>query len=297
MRRWALLAAVCGLLGAALPVRAEPPRAYKAVGFLSDFGLKDNSVGICKAAMENVAPGVKVIDITHEVPPFSIAEGARFLAESAPYFPRDAVFAAVVDPDVGGRRKAIIARSRTGQLFVVPDNGLLTLVQDRDGLAAAREISNPDWMLGARLSSTFHGRDVFAPAAARLARGDDWASAGPELDVPGLARLQLSTASLDSQGLRGRVIGTDGPFGNLVLDVPAETFARLGYRLGDEVPVTLAGKPYRLPFVRTFGDVPEGRGLCYIDSRGRLGLGINKRDFSKTYSLGAGAELFIPRRP
>ena len=109
-------------------------------------------------------------------------------------------------------------------------------------------------------------------------------------------RLDLKQASVDEKGLRGRVIGTDGPYGNLILDVPAETFAQLGYRLGDEVPCTLAAKAYRFPFVKTFSDVPKGRGLFYIDSRGRLGLGINQGDFSKTHGVGEGAELAIPRR-
>ncbi|MCX5795888.1 MAG: SAM-dependent chlorinase/fluorinase [Elusimicrobia bacterium] len=296
LRRWACLAVVSGLLFSVQPVRAAPPQTRRTIGFLSDFDLKDDAVGICKAVMEGVAPGVKVIDITHQVTPFAIAEGARFLAGAAPYFPRDAVFVAVVDPGVGGSRKAVIARSKAGQFFVLPDNGLLTLIQDRDGIAAAREIANPDWMAGAKRSSTFHGRDIFSPAAAHLARGDDWALAGPELDVARLARLQIEPARADAKGLHGRVIGTDGPYGNLVLDVPAETFAQLDYRLGDTVPVTLAEKSYRFPFVKTFGDVPEGQGLFYIDSHGRLGLGLNKKDFAKTYSVGPGAGLFIPRR-
>jgi S-adenosylmethionine hydrolase len=286
------------LLAAAGPALAEAPRSLRTIGFMTDFDLKDDAVGICKAVMEAVAPGVKVIDITHQVTPYSIEEGARFLAGAAPYFARDAVFVAVVDPGVGGARKAVIARSKTGQFFVIPDNGLLTLIQDRDGIAAVREITNPGWMLGAKLSSTFHGRDIFSPAAAHLARGDDWTAAGAELDPAKLVRLEMAQASVDAQGLHGRVIGTDGPFGNLVLDASAEAFARLGYRLGDLVPVTLAGKSYRFPFVKTFSDVPVGRELFYIDSRGRLGLGINQRDFAKAYALGAGAELLIPpRRP
>jgi S-adenosylmethionine hydrolase len=289
------LVVVFGCLFSAQGVHADPPKTWKTIGFLSDFDLKDDAVGICKAVMEAVAPGVKVIDITHQVTPYSIAEGARFLAGTVPYFSRDAVLVAVVDPGVGGTRKAIIARSKTGQFFVLPDNGLLTLVADRDGIATAREIANPDWMLGAKRSSTFHGRDIFSPAAAHLARGDDWTLAGPELDPAKLVRLDLAQASVDANGLHGQAIGTDGPYGNLVLDVPAEAFAKLGYRLGDTVPVTLAGKSYRFSFVKTFSDVPMGRELFYIDSRGRLGLGINQGDFAKAYKVGAGAELFIPR--
>jgi S-adenosylmethionine hydrolase len=263
---------------------------------MTDFDVKDDAVGICKAVMEGVAPGVKVIDITHEVTPFDIEEGARFLAGSAPSFSKDAVFVVVVDPGVGSTRKAIIAESRVGQFYVLPDNGLLTLVQDRDGIAAAREITNPDWMIGAALSSTFHGRDIFSPAGAHLARGDDWTKAGPELDVKQLVRLQIHSATIDTSGLHGKVLGLDGPFGNLVLNIPADTFTQLGYKIGDTVPIAIGGKEYHFPFVKTFSDVHVGMPLFYIDSRGRLSLGINQRNFSETYKITAGTDLLIPAK-
>jgi S-adenosylmethionine hydrolase len=272
------------------------PAKLRTIGFMTDFDVRDDAVGICKAVMNGIAPGVQVIDISHRVTPYSIAEGARFLAGSAPYFPRDAIFVVVVDPGVGSTRKAIVARSKVGQYFVLPDNGLLTLVQDRDGLDAAREITNPAWMIGAKLSSTFHGRDIFSPAGARLARGDDWISAGPALDVRKLVRLDLPSAKVEDGTLHGHVIGTDGPFGNLVLDIPAETFAELGYKIGDMVPVTLDGKNFTFPFEKTFSDVPAGKPLFYIDSRGRLSIAINQGDFSATHKVAAPAELTISRK-
>jgi hypothetical protein len=275
---------------------AQQPAPTKLIGFMTDFDVKDDAVGICKAVMEGVAPGVRVLDITHQSEPYNIAMGARFLAGSAPYYPKDAVFVVVIDPGVGSTRKAIVARSKVGQYFVLPDNGLLTLVQDRDGIAEAHEITNPAWMIGSGISSTFHGRDIFSPAGAHVARGDDFAQAGPALDVSKLVHLDLKNASVDAAGLHGEAIGTDGPFGNLVLNVPAETFAQLGYKLGDPVPVTLAGKSYTFPFVKTFSDVPVGKGLFYIDSRGRLGLSLNQRNFSETYKVGEGAQLTIPRK-
>jgi S-adenosylmethionine hydrolase len=284
----------CGQTGSAAPEAAKPLRT---IGFMTDFDVKDDAVGICKAVMEGVAPGVKVIDITHQVTPYDIAEGARYLAGSAPYFANDAVFVVVVDPGVGSTRKAIIAKSKKGQYFVLPDNGLLTLVQDRDGIDSVREITNSAWMIGAKLSSTFHGRDIFSPAGAHLARGDDWTAAGPVVDVSALVRLKIVSATMDAAGLKGQVIGTDGPYGNLVLNVPADTFAQLGYTLGDTVPVTLAGKRYVFPFVKTFSDVAVGKPLFYIDSRGRLSLGINQRNFSTTYAVPADAALTIPRKP
>jgi S-adenosylmethionine hydrolase len=294
----AATAALLAALSLASCNTAPPvPQPLKVIGFLSDFDVKDDAIGICKAVMEGVAPGVRVIDITHQVTPYDIAQGARFLAGSAPYFPKDAVFVGVVDPTVGSTRKAIIAKSKAGQFFVVPDNGLLTLVEDRDGIEAAREITNPDWMIGSKLSSTFHGRDIFSPAGAHLARGDDWTQAGPALDVAQLVRLDIPTAAIDAKGLHGDVIGTDGPFGNLILDIPQPIFAQLGYQIGDAVPVTLNGKQYTIPFHKTFSDVPIGKPLFYVDSRGRLSLAINQGNFAQTYRISPPAQLLIPRKP
>ena len=301
LRNWILCAfAFAVLLGLNLPaIEAEAQPAYsqtRVIGFITDFDVRDDAIGICKAVMIGIAPDVRIIDITHQVTAFDIAEGARFIAGSAPYFPKDAVFVGVVDPGVGSSRKAIIAKSKVGQFFVVPDNGLLTLVQDRDGIEGVREITNPDWMIGTKLSSTFHGRDIFSPAGAHLARGDDWTQAGPELDVSKLVRLDIHYATIDEKGMHAEVIGTDGPFGNLVLNVPADTFAKLGYKLGDSVPVTLDGKHYDFPFHKTFSDVPIGKPLFYIDSRGRLSLGINQRNFAETYKVSPSAQLLIPQK-
>jgi S-adenosylmethionine hydrolase len=288
--------AAAALAGTAAAAQPAAPAPTKVIGFMTDFDVKDDAVGICKAVMEGIAPGVRIIDITHQSEPYNIAMGARLLAGSAPYFPKDAVFVVVIDPGVGSTRKAIIAKSRVGQYFVLPDNGLLTLIQDRDRIAEAREIVNSAWMIGSGISSTFHGRDIFSPAGARLARGDDFADAGPSIDVSKLVRLDLKNAAVDENGLHGQVIGTDGPFGNLLLNVSAESFAQLGYQLGDRVPVTLAGKSYTFPFVKTFSDVPVGKELFFIDSRGRLSLGIDQGNFSATYKVGEGAELTIPRK-
>ncbi len=282
-------------VGPSMAQPAGPPT--RTIGFMTDFALTDDSVAICKAVMEGVAPGVHILDITHVVEPYNIAEAARYLAGAAPYFPKDAVFIVVVDPGVGSTRKAIIAKSASGQYFVLPDNGILTLVQDQSGIVGARQITNPAWMIGAKTSSTFHGRDIFSPTAAHLARGDDWNQAGPALDVAKLVRLDLKSATLTDAGVTAQVIGTDGPYGNLVLNLPSETFAKAGYGLGDLVPIVLDGKPYRIPFVKTFSDVPVGQPLLYIDSRGRLSLGLNQRNFAETYKVSDGATLSIPRKP
>ncbi|MGB9415929.1 MAG: SAM-dependent chlorinase/fluorinase [Acidobacteriaceae bacterium] len=277
-----------------LVAQTEPPP--RVIAFMTDFDVKDDAIGICKAVIFGIAPHARIIDITHQVTPFDIAQAGRFLAGSAPYFPHDAVFVAVIDPTVGSTRKAIIAKSKIGQYFVLPDNGLITQLADRDGLVGAREITNPAWMIGAKLSSTFHGRDIFSPAGAHLARGDDWADAGPALDLAKLVRLKNTTATVDTNGLHGQVIGTDGPFGNLVLNVTAESFSKLGYSVGDRVPVTIAGEAYTLPFVKTFSDVPVGDGLLYIDSRGRLSVGIDQGNFAKVHHVTPPVALEIPAK-
>jgi len=263
--------------------------------FMTDFGVLDDAVAICHGVMYSVMPSVRVTDLTHEVTPFSILDGARFLEGVTPYYPAGTVFVVVIDPGVGSTRKAIVARSKRGQYFVLPDNGLLTLVEQTDGIEAVREITNTDWMIGTKLSSTFHGRDIFSPVGAHLARGDDWATVGPEMPVKSLVRLDLKAVTLDARGLSATVIATDGPFGNLVTNVDAEDFLKLGYRQGQEVPVTVGGRDMKMKFVNTFSDVPLGQPLLYIDSRGRLGLAVNQNNFSAVYGVKPPAGLRIPR--
>jgi S-adenosylmethionine hydrolase len=277
-------------LACAPAVAAGPP----TVVFLSDFGTRDDAVAICKGVMLQIEPTLRVIDLTHEVTPFAVADGARLLADTAAYYPADTVFVAVIDPGVGSARKPLVARSKRGQLFVVPDNGLLTLVADRDGLDGAREITNGDWMRAGGRSSTFHGRDVFAPVAAHLAHGEPWTDAGPPVDHP--VRLELHPAAIDGGVLRGQVIATDGPYGNLITNIDESTFAKLGWTIGEAVGIEIANERLAVPFVRTFSDVPEGHPLLYIDSRAHLGIAINKGDFAKTHHVRPPTSLTIHRK-
>jgi S-adenosylmethionine hydrolase len=275
---------------------ADGPQKYPpTIVFMTDFGLVDDSVALCRGVMYGIMPDVRIVDLTHQVTPFSILDGARFLYGATPYFPAGTVFVVVIDPGVGSERKAIVARSKRGQYFVLPDNGLLTLVEQRDGIEAVREIKNPDWMIGSKLSSTFHGRDIFSPAGAHLARGDDWTKVGPEMAVTALVRLELKVAKLDDQGLSATVIATDGPFGNLVTNVDADEFSELGYRRGEDVPVRVNGREMKIKFVKTFSDVPPGQPLLYIDSRGRMALAVNQNNFAAVYGVKPPADLLIPR--
>jgi S-adenosyl-L-methionine hydrolase (adenosine-forming) len=264
--------------------------------FMTDFGVVDDSVAICRGVMYSIMPEVRIVDLTHQVTPFSILDGARFLYGAAPYYPAGTVFVVVVDPGVGSTRKAIVAKSKKGQLFVLPDNGLMTLVEQRDGIESAREITNRDWMIGAKLSSTFHGRDIFSPVGAHLAKGEDWVQVGRELPLAQLVRLKLPPPTFDDTGLKGQVIAIDGPFGNLVTNVDAEVFAKLGYKLGDKVSFKLGERELVAPFVKTFSDVSIGEPLFYIDSRGRLGFSVNQAFAAKKYDIKPPVELFIPRK-
>jgi hypothetical protein len=212
-----------------------------------------------------------------------------------PYYPAGTVFIVVVDPGVGTDRKALVVKSRRGQYFVLPDNGIVTPVIDRDGLEGAHEITNPVWMIGDRISSTFHGRDIFSPTAAYLASGWDWTEAGPP--VTELVRLTPRVAVVAKAGVRGEVIALDDPYGNLITDITEEQFRSLGYRLKDEVSVQIGTRRLRAPFVRTFMDVPVGNLLLYIDSRGRVALSLNERDMARTYGIRPPVVISIPRRP
>jgi S-adenosylmethionine hydrolase len=284
--------------GLTVSLRAATEAAQKyppTIVFMTDFGVVDDSVAICRGVMYGIMPDVRIVDLTHQVTPFSILDGTRFLYGATPYFPAGTVFVVVVDPTVGSTRKAIVARSKRGQYFVLPDNGLLTLVEQRDGIESVHEITNPEWMIGRKLSSTFHGRDIFSPVGAHVARGDDWTKVGPEMAVKDLVRLELKAAALDEHGLNATVIATDGPFGNLVTNIDADDFLKLGYQRGHEVPITLGGKEMKLKFVKTFSDVPLNQPLLYIDSRGHLGLAVNQNSFAASYGIQPPTALFIPR--
>ena len=281
---------IAALMLAATVHAAGPP----TVVFLSDFGTRDDAVAICKGVMIQVEPMLRVIDLTHQVTPFAIADAARLLADTADRYPAGTVFLGVIDPGVGTERKAMIARSKRGQFFVLPDNGLLTLVEDRQGLVGAREIVNPRWMLAAARSSTFHGRDVFSPAAAHLAHGADWTQAGPPIAKP--VRLDIRAARLDGDVIRGTVIATDGNYGNLLTDVDATLFQKLGWRRGDTVPVEIGGTKLDVPFVRTFGDVPEGKPLLYVDSRSSIGVALNLGNFAETEHVAVPSPIVIHKK-
>jgi S-adenosyl-L-methionine hydrolase (adenosine-forming) len=279
----ALMSAACSKSPASNDSSAGKSGARPTIVFMTDFGTANDAVAICKAVMISIAPDARIMDITHGVTPFRIEEGARFLEAVSPYYPAGTVFVSVVDPGVGTSRKAIIVKTKRAQYFVLPDNGLITPVIDRDGLDSAREITNQSWMIQAAISSTFHGRDIFSPAAAHLAAGWDFNLVGPV--VPQLVRLTLKTATATDKSIDGHIIALDDPFGSLVTDIPGDEFKKLGYNLGDKFRVAINKKPVTVPYAKTFMDVPVGDVLLFIDSRDRVSIAINQGNYSKKFGV------------
>lgn len=289
----ALFGVACSKSPARKDAGAEPG-THPTIVFMTDFGTANDAAAICRAVMAGIAPEARIMDITHQVTPYSIEEGARFLEAVTPYYPAGTVFAVVVDPGVGTSRKAVVVKSKKGQYFVLPDNGLITPVLDRDGLDSAREITNPNWMIQAPISSTFHGRDIFSPAAAHLAAGWEFNLVGPEITQ--LVRLTPKTSVTTERGIEGDIIGLDDPYGSLITDISGEEFKKLGYNVSDKLRIEINKKSVTLPYVKTFMDVPVGEVLLYVDSRGRVGIAINQGNYSKKFNVTPPGTLSIPRK-
>ncbi|HEX2032386.1 MAG TPA: SAM-dependent chlorinase/fluorinase [Actinomycetota bacterium] len=256
--------------------------------FLTDYGLRDEFVGVCHAVMAAAAPGVRVIDLSHGVPPQDVRRGALALLAAAPYAPGDAVYLAVVDPGVGTERAAV-AVAAGDALLVGPDNGLLSMAWEALGGAdRAVAIDAP-----AAASATFHGRDVFAPSAARLAAGASIEELGSAVDPASLLRLPVPRPRPAAGGVEAEVIGVDR-FGNVQLgarpgDVPAG--------LGDVVRVGAAGSAVPCRRVRTFAEVPPGEVAVLVDSAGWLALVAPGGSAAGILGLRPGEEVLLSLPP
>jgi S-adenosylmethionine hydrolase len=268
----------------------------------TDFGLKDGAV----AAMKGVALGVDrsliLHDLSHDIPPFDIWAGAYQLDITMPYWPKGTVFVAVIDPGVGTERGAVVARTGTGQYVVGPDNGLLTLVAEHYGIEAVRRIDEAKHRLpGSEKSYTFHGRDVFSYTAAKLAGGViTFEEVGPVL--PGdVHRLAYTKAAFSGGTASGMVPSLDVNFGNVWTNIDRETFAGLDLKQGDKVAVRVLKEEQAVfegtvPFVNTFGDVPEGEPLLYFNSEDRAALAINYGSFAGSHGIEAGPDWRVELR-
>jgi S-adenosyl-L-methionine hydrolase (adenosine-forming) len=264
------------------------------ITFLSDYGLRDEFVGVVHAVIAGICPDARVIDISHGIPRHDVVAGARMLARAVPYAPRG-VHLAVVDPEVGARRRAIALRTiEEDRLLVGPDNGLLLPAAERfGGVAEAVEISTSPWRLET-VSATFHGRDLFAPIAARLAAGEPLAEAGAPLEESELERVELTQATVEDGALVARVIEVD-TFGNLALDARLRDLKGTDIRLADPIAVRSGGRRSPGVFARTFADVRRGGLLLYEDAGGALAVAVNGGDAGALLGARRGDEIVVER--
>jgi S-adenosylmethionine hydrolase len=259
------------------------------ITFLSDFGLADDFVGTCHGVIKRIAPDVDVIDITHGIEPQSVLQGALVLASTLPYMP-EGVHLAVVDPDVGSPRRALVLRTGDGRMLVGPDNGLLVPAAERlGGVAEAYELANREYALEP-VSPTFHGRDIFAPASAHLTKGLDPAELGPALDADSLVRLELPRPEIGERRIRATCLYVDR-FGNIQLNVQADELERLNIVPGRQVEVELPMDRFYALAARTFAEAGTGDIILYEDAYRNIALAISRGNAAETFGVRAGTEV------
>lgn len=268
----------------------------------TDFGLKDGAVSAMQGVIMQVSPGLKLFDLTHEIPPFNIWEAGYRLLQTAPYWPRGTVFVSVVDPGVGSARKSVVLKTRRGQYFVGPDNGQFTLIAEALGIEAVREIDETrNRLAGSAASYTFHGRDVYAYTAARLAAGVmRYADVGP-LREARVVTIDYQKPAYHEGVVRGNIPILDVQYGHLWTNIDQATFGKLKLRHGDSLHVIVSHAGSRsyegdVPFVSTFADVAEGKPLAYVNSLLNLAIGLNFESFAKTYRVSSGPDWNIEVR-
>ena len=265
------------------------------ITFLTDFGLQDDFVGTCHGVIKRIAPDAEIIDITHGIAPQGVLQGALTLANSLPFMPVG-VHLAVVDPGVGGARRALALRDREGRIHVGPDNGLLIPAAEKlGGIDAAHELANPDYALES-VSRTFHGRDLFAPAAAHLALGVDLSELGPPIAVDALARLDLPQPELGRSRMRSTVLAIDR-FGNVQLNLDRSHLDQVGIVPGTRVELQVGPERYYAVAARTFADARPGDLILYEDSYRNLSIAINGGNAAAMLGIKAGQDVRIHLEP
>jgi S-adenosylmethionine hydrolase len=272
-------------------------RRHDTVSFLTDYGLDDEFVGVCKGIVVRIAPGATLIDVSHGVPPFDVRAGALTLLRAVPYLP-DGVHLAVVDPGVGTDRRAIAVEAADGNLFVAPDNGLIGPAVAASGGAGRAVVLDPSRFTTTEPSATFWGRDVFAPAAGYLASGVELDELGDRVDVAALRPLLLPLAQRDDAGaIRAVVLWVDR-FGNCASNVTEEDLAEAGIGAGSSIWVHHGdSRRERVPFVRTFADAQPGRLLAFIDSAGHLAIAVSSGSAAADLGIGPGDTLTLEPSP
>jgi S-adenosyl-L-methionine hydrolase (adenosine-forming) len=263
------------------------------VTFLSDFGLQDDFVGTCHGVIKRIAPETEILDITHGIRPGRILQGALTLANSLPYTPVG-VHLAVVDPGVGGVRRPLALRDGEGRVYIGPDNGLLLPAADRAGIVEAHELANPEYALHP-VSPTFHGRDLFAPAAAHVTLGLTLAELGPPIAPDALVRLEIPNPEVAPSRLRATVLAVDR-FGNISLNLARSDLEAAGLVPGTRVEVTARGQRYFAVVARTFADAPRGELILYEDSYRNLAVAVSRGSAASLLGIEEGDALVVELR-
>lgn len=289
-------------LAAALASAAAAQDTNGIIVFQSDFGLKDGAVSAMKGVAVGVDPSLRLEDLTHEIPAFNIWEGAYRLYQTMDYWPAGTVFVSIIDPGVGTDRNSVVAKFGNGQYLVTPDNGTMTLVAESLGLVEVREIDEATNRLeGSEESYTFHGRDVYAYTAARLASGqisfeEVGGSRGTEhVTIPYQKPIFADGA------VTGTIPVLDVQYGNVWTNIDSATWAQMEPAYGDLFRVTIRNGDAvvyegEVPYVTTFGDVPEGAPLIYLNSVNAVSLALNWDDFAGTYGIEAGPDWSVEIR-
>jgi hypothetical protein len=301
IRAMVRMAAVLGvLLGLwQVPALAADGDPNGIVVYQSDFGLKDGAVSAMRGVAISVDPSLRLENLTHEIPAFDIWQGAYRLNTTAPYWPAGTVFVSVIDPGVGTDRKSVVLKTKSGHYFVTPDNGTLTLVAESLGIDAVREIDESRYRRpGSEDSYTFHGRDVYSYAAAHIASGQTaFEEIGPELPAAVVA-IDYQKPALEGDRIVGNIPILDVQYGNVWTNIDSATFEQLEVAKGTVLDVTIFhgdDKVFEgaMPYVSTFGDVPQGDPLLYINSVDNLSAAINWGDFAGTYGVESGPDWRI----
>jgi S-adenosyl-L-methionine hydrolase (adenosine-forming) len=265
------------------------------VTFLTDFGLQDDFVGTCHGVIKRIAPDAEIIDITHGIPPQQVLQGALVLRNTLPYMPAG-VHLAVVDPGVGSSRRPLALRDAEGRFYVGPDNGLLVPAAERFGrIEEAHELANPDYALQP-VSRTFHGRDLFAPAAAHLARGVALGDLGPPIAPETLARLDIPQPMIAGGRAAGSVLYIDR-YGNIQLNLTREEAEEIDVSPGSRVELECRGERYYAVAARTFADARPGDILLYEDSYRNIAIAINGGSAAEMFAVTAGDRIALRRAP
>jgi S-adenosyl-L-methionine hydrolase (adenosine-forming) len=259
------------------------------ITFLTDFGLQDDFVGTCHGVIARIAPDARVIDLTHGIPPQAVLQAAVVLRATLPYLPVG-IHLAVVDPGVGGDRRAIAVRTRDGRHFVGPDNGLLLLAADEVGIDAVHELADPAYRLP-DVSFTFHARDVFSPAAAHLAAGVSIAELGPAVPAEELVRVAVPEPEVGRAQVGATVLSIDR-FGNVATNLRRAHLDALAAP-GGRVELRLPFERYHATVARTFADAGTGELLLLEDSYGFVTVAINQGNAARLTGVKPGDQLRV----